>query len=335
VENHLSKLVDQYGGNVELWCCYEASWLGVWLARWLAARSVNNHVVAPSTLEVTPKKKRKKTDRIDVRKLVRKLKQYREGDRRAFSPVRVPTLQEEAIRQRQRERALMKKQVQQHQSQLASKLCYYGIPAPVKPRSAKQWHKLIEGMGQMKTYNGDSIPVEVVSLMARATERLALAQEQLAQVELEIRQYHRSLESNAPAKKLERLRGVGMTSSQQLCAEIMDWGRFTNRKQPGAFAGLCPTPWGSGGGMREQGIGKDGNPRIRSMMVELAWLWLRWQPSSALAQRWGPEVAKKGRRRKTALVALARELLVALWRYVAHDVPIAGAVVAGEKLTVH
>jgi len=187
----------------------------------------------------------------------------------------------------------------------------------------------------MATYNGDAVPEKLIEEMSRSLARLALATEQLAQVELAIRKHHRSLPAESSAKKLERLRGIGITTSQQLCAEIMDWRRFTNRKAPGAFAGLCPTPWGSGGErIREQGIGKDGNPRIRSTMVELAWLWSRWQPSSELAHKWAPELAKKGRRRKMAVVALARELLVALWRYVVYDVPIVGAVMKGEKAAV-
>ena len=330
----LEAVLANYGPDVTLCCCYEASWLGFWLSRWLEARSVKNLVIAPSSIEVVPKKKRRKTDKLDVRKLVRKLKQYVEGDRRAFSPVRVPTLQEEAVRERQREREHLKGLVQEHRAWLGSKLAYYGIPVPQRPKDAGGWQALVDELPGMTTYTGDAIPLTVVAAMGRTVKRLALTERELSEVEAEIRTYHRGLPEDSAPKKLAGLRGFGVTSSQQLCAEIMDWTRFRNRKQPGAFAGLCPTPWNSCTMTREQGIGKDGNPRIRATMVEAAWLWVRWQPTSALTQKWQDRLAQKGRRRRMAIVGLARELLVLLWRYLTQDVPLEGAVVKTETVSV-
>ena len=328
----LAELSKTYGPGVTFHCCYEAGLHGNWLDRWLKARGVEGLVISPSSLEERKDKKKKKTDKLDARKLARKLKQYVEGDRRAFSPVRVPTLEEEAVRERQREREKVKKEVQAASRLLECKVAYYGLPMLKRPKGAAGWEVFVASLPEVKTYHGESVPEEVQKSMGRAVRRLELAEEQLGEVEGEIREYHRNLPRDSAAKKLERHKGIGITISQQLCSEIMDWGRFQNRKQPGGFAGLDPTPQISCTTVRELGISKAGNPRVRKTMIELAWLWWRWQPMSALTKKYDADLRKKGRRRKMAIIALARELLVALWRHLTEGMELEGAVYKSDAV---
>ncbi|MDP6502615.1 MAG: IS110 family transposase [Planctomycetota bacterium] len=331
LERRLEQLLKKYGPGASFQCCYEAGLHGNWLDRWLEARGIDNEVISPSSLEERKDKKKKKTDKLDAKKLVRKLKQYVEGDRRAFSTVRVPTLGEEAIRERQREREKLMKEKHAASRFLECKVSQYGIEMKKRPKGASGWQAFMDHLGEVRTYNGDTIPEEVQGAMRRCVLRLELVEEQFNDVEAEIREYHQSLPEDSAAKKLERHKGIGFRLAQQLCSEIMDWGRFQNRKQPGGFAGLDPTPSISCTKVRELGISKAGNPRLRKSAIELAWLWWRWQPESALTQKYAPDLKKKGRRRKMAIVGLARELLVALWRHVTQGMELEGAIYKAVK----
>jgi len=323
LEGRLQKIRDRYGEDVEIRCCYEASWLGFWLARWLEERGVKNTVISPNSLERG--KKKPKTDKIDARMMVRKLKQYHEGDKRAFTRVRVPLLDEEKVRERQRERDKVQKEVHRHRRWLESKLSYYGILG-VEIKKVETWEQFVESLSGLKTVNGDATPDELIRAMRRTVQRLKLAEEQQAEVEAAIHEYHESLPETSPAKKLEKLKGFAVMSSQKLDTEIMNWKRFSKAKQIGKFIGLTPTPWMSCSTSREQGIGKDGKPTLRATVIEIAWLWVKWQPQSDLVKKWKPRLDKKGRIRRMTIVALARELVVALWEYVVNDTPIPGAI---------
>lgn len=326
LKEHLERIRKEHGEEVKICCCYEATWLGYWLHRWLVRSQVKNVVIAPNSIAEGRKGKQAKTDRLDVRKLVRKLKQYLEGDERTFAPVYVPALDEEAIRERQRERETLKKEVHRVSRRLESKVTYYGIPVTLMPKGSAAWKAFVEMMPQRRTYNDDPIPSTVREEMVRLVEQLELFERHLKEVERAIGEYHESLPEHAPARRLEALKGIGVILSEQLCSEMMNWGRFSGRKQPGKYLGLTPTPSQSCSTRREKGIGKDGNASLRRTAIELAWLWHRWQPESALVKKHGEKLKQKGRIRRMAIVALARELIVALWRYLTQGVVPEGSV---------
>lgn len=293
--------------DVQVLSCYEAGRDGFWIHRELIAAGVQNVVVDPSSIEVDRRARRAKTDRLDAKKLVLHLVRHAErGDR--MRTVRIPTADEEDARRPERERERLMKEKTAHQARLRSLMSLHGING--LPRVDPHL---------LRTAAGAPLPENLVAEIKREQARLELVREQLAllvraRTALVKTQRSRVMQI---ASMLMMLRGIGSNAAVLFSAEFFSWRDFKNGKQVGACAGLTGTPYDSGGTTREQGISKAGNRRIRAMSVEIAWQWLRYQPSSKLT-RWYLERfgSAGGRSRRIGIVALARKILVALWRYV-------------------
>jgi transposase len=307
------------GTPVRVVSCYEAGRDGFWLHRVLRGAGVENRVIDPTSLLVDRRARRVKTDRLDAEALLRALMAWHRGEPRVCATVRVPSPDEEDARRTTRERANLLKERVRHVNRVKGLLATQGVYdfEPLRPDRLERLTTLI-------TADGRALPERLGAEVRRHLRRLALVLEMLAEVEAE---RDRAL---AAAKGKEavllRLKGLGPESVAVLCAEIFHRA-FANRRGVAAYAGLAPSPFASGDTCRDQGVSKAGNPRVRRMMVELAWLWVRFQPESALSRWFTARVgAIKGRVRRIAIVALARKLLVALWRYLETGLVPTGAV---------
>jgi transposase len=307
------------GTPVQVVSCYEAGRDGFWLHRVLCGAGIENRVIDPTSLLVDRRARRVKTDRLDAEALLRALMAWHRGEPRVCATVRVPSPDEEDARRATRERANLLKERVRHVNRVKGLLATQGVYdfEPLRPDRLERLTTLI-------TADGRALPERLGAEVRRHLRRLALVLEMLAEVEAE---RDRAL---AAAKGKEavllRLKGLGPESVAVLCAEIFHRA-FANRRGVAAYAGLAPSPFASGDTCRDQGVSKAGNPRVRRMMVELAWLWVRFQPESALSRWFTARVgAIKGRVRRIAIVALARKLLVALWRYLETGLVPTGAV---------
>lgn len=294
---------------------YEAGRDGFWLHRWLVAQGIDNRVIDAASVELRQGKKRRKTDRLDVALLLRKLRAWLGGDRRVFSVVRVPPEAVEGLRRLERERERLSKEQGAHCSRIRSLLATEGHLRVSLKRG------FVQRLAEMRRWDGAPLAPSLVAELEREWARLEQVRAQLATVEAEQRRAVRTADT-APlvlVRELMRLKGIGWTSAWVLVFECLGWRRFANRREVAGFAGLTPTPFDSGASRREQGIDKQGNRRLRALLVELAWRWLRWQPDSALS-RWFQQRYGSGskRQRRIGIVALARRLLIQLWRYLAH-----------------
>ena len=303
------------GGAVQIVVGYEAGYDGFWLQRRLAAEGITCWVMDPGSLQVNRRARRAKTDRLDAAMLLRALIAWCRGDRAACHMVQVPSVAREDARRTHRERQRLVAERVQHVNRIKGLLATQGINdyQPLRrDRSAR--------LGEVRTKDGQALPPRLRREIERELQRLELVLEQLEAVEAE-----RDAAVAAPAVDdadaakvalLARLGGIGNELATVLVREGL-YRSFTNRKEVAAYAGLTPMPFASGERHREQGISKAGNPLLRKAMLELAWLWLRYQPDSALARWFTDRVGSvRGRIRKITAVALARKLLVALWRYV-------------------
>lgn len=294
---------------------YEAGRDGFWLHRWLLARGIDNRVIDAGSVEVSRGRKRRKTDRLDAALLLRKLRAWLGGDRRAFSVVRVPPEAVEALRRLERERERLVEERNAHLSRIRSLLALEGHG---RLALAEDFPAQLAGLAR---WDGSPLPAALIAELKREWLRLEQVRAQLAHVEAEQRRAVRG--ADAPplvlVRALMRLKGIGWTSAWVLVFECLGWRAFANRREVAGFAGLTPTPFDSGASRREQGIDKHGNRRVRAVMIELAWRWLRWQPDSALT-RWFQRRYGGGskRQRRIGIVAVARRLLIDLWRYLAH-----------------
>lgn len=284
--------------------CYEAGRDGFWIHRMLERIDVRNVVVDPASIEVERRKRKRKTDRLDVSKLVARLVRYGGGEARVWSTVRVPTEEQEDGRRLHRERERLLKERKQHVSRIQSLLATQG-PAGKKVQR-DEWRR----------WDGTALPPDLRSELEREQARLDLVREQLKAVDAE--RTDRLETRNTPQAEqvglLASLRGIGRTSAWYLVMEVFGWRRYQNRRTAGSLAGLTGTPFDSGGSQREQGISKAGSRRIRSLLVELAWLWLRYQPQSNLSRWYQERWAGSARTRRVGIVAMARRLFVDLWR---------------------
>ncbi len=293
-------------------CCYEAGRDGFWLHRYLATRGIDCLVLDPASLPVNRRARRAKSDRIDVHMLLRGLIGWDGGDRDACRPVRVPTVAAEDARQTHREREALLKERVRHVNRIKGLLATQGVIGFEPLRHGRA------GLAKLTGADGAALPAGLLSRLERELARLALAVEQIAALEA-VRDGTIAAADDAGAVKAARLtalKGIGPQIATVLAREVF-YRSFGNRREVASYTGLCPSPWRSGGMVREQGVSKAGNARARTCAIELAWLWLRWQPDSALA-RWftGRVGSARGRVRRIAIVALARKLMVALWRYV-------------------
>ena len=305
--------------DCEVRSCYEAGRDGFHLHRWLEGQGIQNLVVDSSSIEVDRRLRRAKTDRVDGMKLLELLLGYwREGKR--LRVVRVPSVAEEDQRRVNRERERLGKEATAHRNRIRGLLIAQGVR--VEGIGARGWRERVEKM---------AIEAYLKAELERESERLALALAQLQVLEQARQQRLGSKEQDmamAQVKQLLGLCAVGINSAWVLVMEFFAWRGFRNRRELGALSGLVPTPYSSGRMEREQGISKAGNRRVRSLLIELAWQWLRYQPQSALSKWFNARFASGGSRtRRIGIVALARKLLVALWSYLVH-----GQLPAGAKL---
>jgi len=307
--------------------CYEAGRDGFWIHRYLESEGVRNQVVDPSSLRVSRRRRRAKTDRLDAEELLRHLIRSASGEPRVWSVVRVPTVEQEAGRWLHRELETLKKERTAHFARMRSLLALYG------PRIKGQKDFLARALGS-EQWDGRPMPDEIQLRLAREWERQVLVEEQIKALQRQRREMVREREDLAKVRRLATLKGIGDNCSWNLVMECFGWREFDNRRQLGGFAGLVPTPYNSGESVREQGISKAGNRRVRWLMVQIAWGWLRHQPDSALT-RWFMERFATGskRSRRVGIIALARKLLIALWRWVEFDELPEGALLkAGAQL---
>ena len=299
----------------------EAGFDGFWVHRVLEDRGVESHVVDPASIAVPRKRRNAKTDKVDGLALLRALMAFKRGEPRVCAMAVPPTPEEEDRRRVSRERKVLKRECIEHCNRIEGLLRAQGI-ADFDPMLRDRRARLEAS----RTGDGRALPLHLRAQIGRELDRLELVLEQIKAVEEERDARLAAADDGAAPAMLLRLKGIGAEIAEVLHAEAF-YRRFANRRQLGAYAGLAPTPWKSGKIDREQGVSKAGNPRLRRILVQLAWLWLRHQPDSGLSRWFHERVAQaNGRHKKTLIVALARKLLVALWRYVAHGVVIEGAV---------
>jgi transposase len=306
-------------------CCYEAGRDGFWLARVLSGWGVGCLVLDPSSLLVDRRARRAKTDRIDVHALLRALVAYVGGDEGACRVVRVPSEAVEEARRPGRERAALLKERVRLVNRMAGWLAAVGAVG-FRPLAGDARGQL----AALRRADGTPLPPALAAALGRTLDRLELVVSQIADLEaardVAVR---RPAASDAVARKAAQtmqLKGLGSELSTLFAREVF-WRSFANRRQVGAYLGLDGSPWRSGGMAREQGISKAGNPRARTAAIEAAWLWVRYQPDSAIS-RWfrGRVGSAKGRVRRIAITAVARKLMVALWRYLETGLVPEGAV---------
>lgn len=297
--------------------CYEAGRDGFWIHRALVAQGIANRVVDSASIEVNRRARRAKTDRLDALKLVTMLVRVWGGERRVWSEVRVPTVAAEAARHVSRERTALTQDQTRLVNQMRGWLATWGTTLPVR-RHGAWWTTL-------RDWAGAALPAEVQARLARAEARLAGLAAQVAELEA---QQQAAVTARAPAaiQHLVQLKGVATTSASVLLDEGLVWRAFRNRRQIGGLLGFAPTPYNSGDSTREQGISRAGNARLQAISIQLAWNWVRWQPQSALTQWYQTNFGKGKRARRIGIVALARKLVIALWRYVTTGVVPAGAI---------
>jgi transposase len=311
------------GMAVQVVVIQEAGLDGFWLHRLLEANGIESHVVDPASIAVDRRHRRAKTDVIDGEMLWRTLMAWARGERRVCSMVRPPSPDEEDRRRLTRERGTLLKERTQHTNRIKGLLAGQGI-ADYDPLRKDRLARL----DTLRTGDGRPLPERLKAEIRREIERVDLVVSQMAMVERERDALVGMTSDPAPetaAAVLVRLKGIGPELGSLIWLEALYRG-FSNRRQIAAYAGLAPSPWQSGGTDREQGISKSGNRRLRHALVELAWFWLRHQPASALSVWFRARVGQgRGRIRRIAIVALARKLLVALWRYATQGVVPAGA----------
>jgi transposase len=301
--------------SVKIVTIQEIGFDGFWIHRILASNSIESHVVEAASISVPRRRRRAKTDAIDGELLLRTLMAFKRGEPRVCAMVVVPSPDEEDQRRLSRERKTMIKERIEHINRIKGLMACQGI-AGFEPMRANARERLEE----LRTGDGRAIPERMKAEIRRELDRLQLLRRQIADVEAERDALLHSEEAptGSPGAQLLKLRGIGPEFATVLWHEGL-YRSFANRRQLAAYAGLAPSPWRSGDMKREQGISKSGNARLRTTMIEAAWLWLRHQPGSALSQ-WFQERVRtdRGRLRRVSIVALARKLLVALWRFTTH-----------------
>ncbi len=309
------------GSPVAIVTIQEAGFDGFWIHRTLQANGIESHVVEAASIAVPRRHRRAKTDAIDGEALLRTLMAFKRGEPRVCSMVAPPSPEAEDRRRVSRERRTLIKERIGHINRIKGLLAAQGI-AGYEPMR-QDCRDRLEGL---RTGDGRPLPPRLKAEIGRGLDRLELVRRQIAAVEAErAALVQEELPARSPAGVLMRLRGIGPEFAAVLWLEGF-FRHFANRRQLAAYAGLAPSPWQSGTMNGEQGISKSGNPRLRTTAIELAWLWLRHQPDTALS-RWFVERVRsdRGRVRRVAIVALARKLLVALWRFVADGVVPEGA----------
>jgi transposase len=314
VDQTIEKVMRATGRRVQVLSCYEAGYDGFWLHRFLEARGITNHVIDAASLLVSRRARRAKTDRLDAERLVRVLLAYSRGEPKVCSVARPPSVEEEDAKRLHRERQFLMKERVQHIGRIKGLLATQGIYD--FRADCKNWRTLLP---ELKTGDGHPLPPRLRAEIGRHCQRLGLVNAMLKEIDQERDAVLTMKNTRSQAVNriqcLARLKAIGPQIATVLGSEIF-YRDFGNRRSLASYLGLTPSPFQSGDSARDQGITKAGNPRGRTVMIELAWLWLRYQPRSELA-RWFEHRTKglKGRVRRIAIVAVARKLAISLWRY--------------------
>ena len=328
--------LENLGKPVRVVSVYEAGYDGFWLHRRLTAAGIENRVVDAASIPVERRSRRRKTDRIDLELLIRMLLALERGETRICRVVQVPTPNEEDAKRQHRERAVLVAEQTAHTNRIKGILMALGI-RDVDPRR----RDFVQRLDDLVTGTGEPLPAHTKQALVRERERITLVERQIKDIE---RAQATAMEaatqpqgapgqdadaaqrSAAQVATLVRLKGIGQISGVPLCREVF-YRHFNNRRELASYFGLTPTPFNSGSKRVDQGIGKAGNPRARTLAIEIAWLWVRHQPDSALTKWFVQRVGNAtGRIRRIAIVALARKLMVALWRYLTTGLIPEGAV---------
>lgn len=319
LHKELAKAKARFGlpADAPVLSCYEAGRDGFWLHRYLVAHGVANLIVDPGSLKVNRRRKRAKTDRVDARLLLNSLLDHHDGKKHVWSVVHVPTLEQEDRRQLHREMETLQGERTEHVNRMKGILATLGLKLEKVDENFATW---LDAQRLLET--GESVPADSRVRLLREYERWELVNRQLEELEAEQKRRVATskLKEMEKVRKLMKLKGIGIKSAWLFGMEFFGWRKFQNRRQLGSLAGLTPTPSQSGEMDKEMGLNKAGNRWMRSLIVEIAWGWLKWQPQSALSQWYERRFGKGGKRdRKRGIVALARKLLIALWRWVEFD----------------
>jgi transposase len=320
----IAKAKQRFGlpADTPVFSCYEAGRDGFWLHRWLTTQGVDNRVVDSASIEVNRRQRRAKNDRLDASKLVTMLLRYLSGEKKVWSVVHVPSASDEDRRQLHRDLLELKGERTRHVNRIKGLLASLGLEVGAIDE------RFPTLLGELRQWDHTPVPGALQQRLLREFARHQFVDRQIRDLENERARKIRTADEEpiGQVRKLLNLRGIGSNSAWLYVMEFFSWRRIQNRKQLAALAGLVPTPYDSGSARREQGISKAGNRRLRSMAVEIAWSWLHYQPGSALSRwyqrRWG---SGNSRQRRIGIVALARKLLVALWRYLETDAVPEGA----------
>lgn len=300
---------------------YEAGQDGFWIARALKARGYTVRVADPASIPVERHARRAKTDRLDVLRLLSSLMGWLRGEHNRMHVIRVPGEPAEAQRHWARERGMLQKEIGQHRDRIRKLLCTVGCWVELKTDVSAQLAR-----GEFKDYQGGALSEQLHERLLRECERLEVVKAQLKRVEQALAE-RLPPEAQQRIGQLSDLKGIAAVGAQRLVLELF-WRDFINRRQVGSCVGLVPQPYDSGNSRVDQGISKQGNRRVRALLIQLAWMWLRYQPDSALSQwfarRWAAGGGNK-RSKRIAIVALARRLAIALWRYLKDGVVPEGA----------
>jgi transposase len=316
----LAKARKRFGlaSTARVMSCYEAGRDGFWIHRALVAEGLENVVVDSASIEVNRRARRNKSDQVDADKLVALLVRACLGERRVWRTVRVPTVAQEAARQVSRDRAALVADQTALINQMRGWLATMGATLPAR-RRASWW-------GDVVDWAGAPLSSELQDRLARASARLALVAEQIAQLDAAQAAALETAPVDSPAGRLMRLKSLGTTSTATLLDEGLVWRDFRNRRQVGGLLGFAPTVYASGALHRDHGISHAGNRRLQAVTIQLAWAWVRWQRASALTQWFLARFGAGKRLRRVGIVAVARKLLIALWRYATSGVVPTGAV---------
>ena len=318
------------GKDVEVASCYEAGRDGFWLHRFLEKQGVRNLVVDSASIEVSRRFRRVKTDRMDTGRLLGMLTpalaagasvRFHLGERKVWSVVHVPSAKAEDERQLHREMMALKKERTRHINRIKGLLVSQGVVIEVDSG-------FMEAIETVRLWDGSLLPGRLRMRLEREHERMELLGTQIGQLEKEREEVIRNSQEDAieQVRRLLQLKGIGVNSAWLYVMEFFAWRGFRNRREVGALAGLTPTPYQSGESSKESGISKAGNRQVRGMAIEIAWSWLRHQPDSALSCWYDRRFAKGSSRvRRIGIVALARKLLIELWKYLETGVVPEGA----------
>jgi transposase len=308
--------------SVAVVSCYEAGREGFWIHRALTEMGIDNTIVDSASIDVQ-RRKRAKTDRLDAESLVRKLVRYHKGEQGVWSAIRVPSREAEDERQLHREIGILQKEQRQHRTRIQSLLFTEGLDVKVTP-------KLMKNLDELRCWDGTPLPADLRERIRREYTRCEVVGKDLRAVRK--LQQERLKQAATPALEkvqlLQQLCGIAMASSWVFVMELFGWRKFSNRRELAGALGLAPVPYQSGSSAHDQGISRAGNRRVRAMAVEIAWAWLRYQPNSDLSQWYERRFGSGGKRmRRIGIVAMARRLMIDLWRYLEQGLLPPGAVV--------